>query len=62
MPQGDVGIEEVILIQNFYFHPSLSFGENATAGLGQDVNTHATSCVTLVFDDDQHWRAHKDTK
>ena len=44
----------------FPFQPSLSFdGENAAAGLGQDVNTHATSCVTLVFDDGKNSRAHK---
>ena len=42
------------------FQPSLSSGgENAAAGLGQDVNTHATSEVTLVLDDAPQSRAHK---
>ena len=32
---------------------------DAAAGLGQGVNTHATSGDTLVFDDGKQLRAHK---
>ena len=32
---------------------------DAAAGLGQRVNTHATSVDTLVFDDGKQSRAHK---
>ena len=34
-------------------------GEGCSSGLGQDVNTHATSEVTLVLDDGPQSRAHK---
>ena len=49
----------LILILDFPFRSSLSSdGDDVAAGLGQDVNTPATSYVTLVFDDG-HSRAHK---
>ena len=34
-------------------------GEDAAAGLGRDVDTHASSYVTLVYDDGEQSRAQK---
>ena len=47
-------------LNHFPFQLSLSCdGENAAAGLGRNVNTHATSNDTLVLDDVQTSSAHK---
>ena len=50
--QGHVHYLSISLILTKYFDLHfLSDGEDLAAGLGQDVNTPATSYVTLVFGD-----------